>query len=114
MNADKIAQFEKAFSGDTSGSTRECACGKFYYNPDGSWDWDEGELERLEATGIVSEYAIGNVFIDGVEYCDCCDCWHEKALLVMAFIDNNVYAITRYITAERARLERMAQSYPKI
>lgn len=43
-----VKLFCDVFSPPYSGAVRFCHCGKIYYNPDGGWDWNEGELEGYE------------------------------------------------------------------
>ncbi len=48
MNREKLDNFERAFHAGTSGCTRACNCGRVFYDVENSYDWEDGELERLE------------------------------------------------------------------
>ena len=85
---EKIEIFEEAFKNMTAGHYRQCACGEEYYNSNGGWDWEEGELEALEkdkkATDL--DYSVGTLSFEGKEYCLDCKCWHKRALMIFGFL----------------------------
>ncbi len=85
----KIEIFEEAFQ-DTGivGSRRDCVCGNIFYNSNGGWDWEDGELEGLakniNATDV--DYSVGTITFEGKGYCLDCTCWHKRALMIFRFL----------------------------
>lgn len=47
----KIEIFEEAFRSGVGHSEFTYCCGKVFYNSNGGWDWEDGELEELEKSG---------------------------------------------------------------
>ena len=84
----KIEIFEEAFCDHLGGSYRECDCGKIFYNSNGGWDWEDGELEALEKSedAIDLDYSIGEVYFEGRRYVIDCKCWHKRALVIFNFL----------------------------
>jgi len=106
----RFDNFQEAFRSGCSGCRRECECGKVYYNPDGGWDWNEGELEDLEKyNAIALDYTVGTLVIDGEEYVTDCDCWHEKAKKIIAWMERNKYAFVEYLQLEKKRKQKEFQ-----
>ena len=91
--------FEEAFS-DHHGSARgTCQCGQEYYNPDGGWDWEEGELEALEKSNAIAlDYSVPYMTINGREYIMGCKCNQELKPLEN-FLLNHQRQIAEYLTA---------------
>lgn len=116
MDSDKFENFERAFRDGVAGAVRTCHCGKCYYNPDGNWDFDDGEIERLEkdpnATPL--EYACGDITIEGRAYVDGCDCWHNRAQEIIGFIDDHARKIAEYLTLEKRRKQALADEAPVV
>ena len=80
---DKIEIFEIAFRSGVGHSRMECVCGKVFYNSNGRWDWEDGELEELKKSNATDlDYTVGSVFFEEKEYCLDCDCWHKRALVI--------------------------------
>jgi hypothetical protein len=108
--------FERAFSTRTSGARRECPCGRIFYNPNGGWDWDDGELESLgknaQATGL--DYAVGEIDFEGVGFCIDCECWHERALRMLNWIVAHDEAIAEFLSEEKKRKTREANRSPVV
>lgn len=114
MNSEKQINFEVAFGG-TGGSVRICECGKTFYNSDGGWDWEDGELERLEKNDAIDlDHAVGDLFFNGTMYVDACDCWHAKAERLMGWIDDNAHRIAHYLNSEKKREQAEADSMPVV
>lgn len=91
---DKLEIYETAFRGGTGHSRFECNCGKVFYNSNGKWDWEEGELETLEGTGATDlDHTVGTVLFEEKEYSADCDCWHERALLICDFLISHNHQI---------------------
>lgn len=113
---DQRENFERAFSSHTSGCVRTCDCGRTFYDCENSYDWDKGELEKLQkdkkATPV--EYSVGTLILDGKELCMDCDCWHERAGHIMAFMDRYDHQIAEWLTLEKKRKQRMADASPVV
>jgi len=103
-----IASFEDAFRAGGGGCLRECRCGRVFYDTANSWDWNEGELDALDANENATgcSFAIGEILIGGTSYADACDCWHAVASRYVEFFDENAERIAAYYNAERERLQR--------
>lgn len=114
MDKIKFDNFECAFDMHTGGCRHTCACGKTYYNSDGGWDWDEGELEKLKAdeNAIDLDHAVGLIYLEGCEFVMDCDCWHKRAEHVMAFIDAHAQQIADYLRLEKIRKQIIADVSP--
>jgi hypothetical protein len=109
--------FERAFSSKFSGCRRQCACGKeFYHDCAGAWDWNEGELEALRAdpSATALDYTPGGVMIYGVEHCNACTCWLEKAQRIITWLEGNVPHITEYLRLKKEALEAEAETFAKL
>jgi len=110
----KIENFETAFHDNSGHCSLMCACGKTYYNEDGGWDWQEGELEKLhnDKNAINVDCSVGGVQFEGAEYANVCDCWHKRAEKIIKFIDAHAYSIAEYLTLEKKRKQLIADSSP--
>lgn len=111
-----IKSFENSFSDGVGSCRATCDCGKEYYNIDRGWSWEEGELEELEADSNASaiEWSIGYVTFEGRTYVIDCNCWHERAKLIMNFIDNHSRKIAKYLKEERKRKQLELNNIPVI
>lgn len=64
------------------GCRAECGfCKRETYNPNGGWDWNEGELEGLDRRNeedsdkcIAVDYSVGIAYLDGKQYVVGCPC----------------------------------------
>jgi hypothetical protein len=114
--SEKQLNFERAFSGGTAGCVRRCECGKQYYDGVQSYDWEEGELEKLQADPKARhlEYAPGDVVFEGCSYVDACDCWHKRADKIMGFLDAHAHQIAEYLTLEKKRKQSIADDAPVV
>ncbi len=112
----KLENFERAFSSGTGGCVRTCNCGVRFYDNDGSYDWEEGELDGLRAdpTARALEHTVGDISFEGKEYVDACDCWHERALKLMDWIDGHAYKVADYLTLEKKRKQEEADRSPVV
>lgn len=107
----KIDNFERAFRVPVSSCRGECHCGKVFYTSCGGWDFEEGEIERLEEIGATDvEYAIGYVRLEGKEYVDSCDCRNERVDTILNFIDSHAYQIADYLNITSRQLSDKAKS----
>lgn len=112
---DDLLNMYKSFNGSTGGCRNKCHCGKEYYNEDGGWDWEDGEIEKLEKSDAINvEYSIGVVQFEGKEYVDVCDCWHDRARHIKGFLDTHTWGIAEYFKLKKADLLERANSFPEI
>lgn len=111
-----LGSFEKAFSDKVGSCRAQCACGKQYYNPDGGWHWEDGELEALEAdqNATALDCSVGYVTFEGTTYVIDCNCWHERAKRISAFLDTHMQKIADYFKEERLRKTEEAAAVPSI
>ena len=113
---EKIEIFEEAFRDHCTGSRRECDCGKMFYNSNGGWDWEDGELEALEKSNTATDldYSVGTLTFEGKEYCLDCSCWHKRALMIFRFVMTHNSPIVELFRAvkkyELAKAENIAIS----
>lgn len=114
--SEKLENFERAFSGHSAGCRRRCDCGRQYYDGVQGYDWEEGELEALEADSeaVRLEYAPGDLMFEGAQYVDACDCWHKRAEQIMRFIDGHAVQIAEYLTLEKKRKQATADASPVV
>ena len=109
----KLDRFGRAFSSGSGGCRRTCECGREFYNPSGGWDWEPGELEKLDkGTAQSLDWTVGTIILEGTEYVEDCDCWHPRAEKIMAFLDANAAAIADYLNGEKADARAGAQWMP--
>ena len=111
----RLKSFEQAFQ-DHSGSCRgDCECGRVFYNPDGGWTWEEGEIEALGKQGATSlPWSIGYVCFEGRRYVVDCECWHERARKIADWLSAHDEAIAAYLTEEKKRKQAEAQRSPTV
>lgn len=108
-----LENFERAFTTSHGSCRAKCECGREFYNPDGGWDWEEGELEALEKSGAKAlDWTVGEIWLEGKEYVPDCDCWHPRAVKIIAFVRSHGGAIAEFLTLEKARKQREADSSP--
>jgi hypothetical protein len=93
-----------------------CACGREFFNSDGGWDWEEGELDKLleDPNTTNLEYSVGFVEFEGVSYVMACDCWVERAEQVCNFIDGHAHEIASYLTLEKDLAVAKAAAMPTV
>ena len=111
----KQESFAEAFRSNCGGCRRTCECGREFYNPDGGWTWETGELEGLElrkATAL--DYTVTTVGFEGKELVMDCDCWHPRAKQIMSFLDGHADAIAKYLTNEKKRKQSEADRSPVV
>jgi len=106
----KLENFEIAFASGGSGCSHECQCGKQFYNPDGGWDWEEGEIERLEKSGAERlDYSVSTVIFEGKAFVLDCTCWNERAEKIISWMDEHKRAFVKYLQLERERKQQEFQ-----
>ena len=110
-----IETFENAFKTSRGSCQGVCECGKQFYNSDGGWSWEEGEIEDLEEENATNlDWSVGFVRFEGKEYCRDCNCWHRKAERLMSFIDSHSHQIANYLNSEKKRKLKEASRMPNI
>ena len=111
-----MKNFELAFDSRTGSCARQCECGKQFYNPDPSWDFEEDELEsyKKDPAAISLNCSVGGISFEGAEYVYECDCWKERADKVMKFIDGHAYEIAEYLILEKKRRTSDAEASPVV
>lgn len=111
-----IESFETAFNEKVGSCNAVCACGRTFYNHPGGWDWEDGELERLEKdeSATCLQWSVGFVRFEGETYVIDCDCWHKRAKRMMAFIDSHGHQIAEYLRIEKERKLKEANEMPEV
>ncbi|MDH4319892.1 MAG: hypothetical protein OEV73_00185 [Desulfobulbaceae bacterium] len=111
-----LKSFEQAFGDGLGSSTGQCACGAVFYNPDGGWDWEDGELEgyRGMADAVELDYAVGFLSFEGAQYVLDCECWHSRAEKIMKFLDSHAHKIVDYMHLEKERAVAEAAAMPTV
>lgn len=107
--------FEISFR--TSGTSRmQCQCGKFYYNSNGQWDWEDGELEEYHADkeSIDVDYTIGRLVFNNSEYADACNCWQDDAARVYHWLIAHRYSVVDFYCKVKESLEVEAERFPTV
>lgn len=112
----KLRSFEQAFSGNISGCSMECDCGKTYYDNYNSYDWYEGELEALEESpnAFAVGHSVGVLYLNGKEFVAVCDCWHDVAIKFCEKMDANAFEIAQYLSTEKRRFSEEAAAMPTV
>ena len=107
--------FERAFRANVAGCRQRCECGVEYWDAyNRGYSWEEGELEALEADPKAKglDHAVGFVEFEGRRYVDGCSCWHERAKRIIGFIEAHAGEIAEFLTLEKARKMREAETAP--
>ena len=91
-------------------------CGREFFDDHNSYDWEEGELEklRLDPKATAVDYSVGTICFEGREYVMDCDCWHERARKIKAWLDGHDHRIAEYLTLEKQRLQAAADNAPTV
>lgn len=112
----RLTVFERAFGGSAGSCRRSCECGREFYNPDGGWSWENGELEALAANPNATsiEWSVGTVEFEGRFYVPDCTCWHERALKIIAWMEGHVESIAEYFKLENKRRSKEAARFALI
>ena len=89
--ADPTEHFIRVFRDMGAGCVRTCdRCGLTAFNSEGMWDWDEGELEKLQKAAEEDpksfrdvDHSVGGYVIWGIFISEVCECGPlvEKMLL---------------------------------
>lgn len=107
--------FEEAFSDDSASCRGFCQCGKGFYNTDGGWDWEDGEIDEMKKNGYVEiPYAIKTIYFEGKEYIDSCDCWQDRATALISFIQSHGHSIVDFLSLVKDYKVSEAQALPEM
>lgn len=111
-----IESFKEAFHTGVGSCRGQCECGVQFYNSDGGYDFNEGELEELEKMSDSRDIDCSVAFVDfeGIEYVYQCDCWEERAMKIMQFIDDHSHGIAQYLRLEKERMQSEANNMPTV
>ena len=113
-------EFMAAFRAPIAGCSRMCHCGRTHFdNSDNMWDWNDGELEELQARHnddpdlcVAHDHAIGCYVIDGKEYVLDCPC--QGGASIEKWIIRHSHAIAAFLNARVERLKREAEAAPTV
>lgn len=112
----QIDKFEEAFISYVGSCNRICNCGKEFYNDHWSWGWADGELDALRAdpNAVSIDTSVGLIMIDGKEYVPNCNCWHERAMQIINFINSHKHQIARYLNTEKEYQAKKVAMLPTV
>jgi hypothetical protein len=98
--------FQDAFSSNSGGCRRRCACGREHFDIclSNGWSWNEGELEGLKARSKAEP----DLYIDHNEFVMGCPCGY--AVKAEKFIRQNAGSIKRYLDAWSKELKAKAEA----
>ena len=108
--------FEMAFDSHRGRNTMQCKCGKKFYNSDGGWDFEDGELEALrkDPNAVDLDCSVSILEFEGSQYVMDCECWKKRAEKIMQFLDFHKHQIAQYFRLEKLRFQNEANEYPQI
>jgi hypothetical protein len=117
--AEQMAQlqsFEEAFDNDGSAARETCDCGRIFYNPDGGWTWEPGELVSLATNPNATPLAWGveMVIFEGKHYVKDCPCWKPRAMKIMQWLQAHAHSIAEFLTLEKKRKQQAADAMPTV
>lgn len=104
-----MTQFEnfiKAFGDGISDIHEVCYCGKVYYEID--------EIDEKLVGAVPLDGSVKTITFEGKTYVIDCECWRERAELIMGFIDSHNHEIADYLNAEKKRMTEEADSLPTV
>lgn len=114
MSRDAVDLIEAAFGGGFGGAHMTCSCGRTFYCHDDSFEWEDGELESLESddSAVCLQWSPSMFVFEGREVARDCDCWHERARRVAAWLRDNAYEVARFLALDKRRaVENAAQMF---
>lgn len=114
---EKVRQrFERAFSDGGGGSVRQCVCGREFYNSNGGWDWNDGELELLRAKADATDlpWAVSGVYFEGQFFVADCDCWTARAARIVGWIRHHDHQIVTLLKLDKQAAIDAAQAKPVV
>lgn len=112
----ELKSFENAFSDMHGGCRGVCHCGREFYNSDGGWTWEDGELEALRANPNATDLAwsVGGLVFERRTYVPDCPCWHARASVLIRFINAHGRQIADFLTEEKRRKVAEAARLPVV
>ncbi len=106
-------EFELSFNSGCSGCRRECECGRVHFDTYNRYDWEEGELARLEelaaaepAKYIAHDHSIGVMEMAGLSVVMGCPC--KKLVPYERFLRGHAHGIADYLKRRAALMEKDA------
>ena len=114
---DKLKIFEDAFYDHGGGIVRTCECGVTHYNDSSdAYGWEDGELDKLHADpkAVPLDRDAFEMSFEGRRYVTQCQCWHERAKMIMRFLDSHGHSIAIYFRLEKERKTKEAEDSPEI
>lgn len=115
--SDQLENFERAFRAGTAGCVRTCNCGKVYYhNEEAGYGWEHGEFRRLTMNedSKALDYCPSDIWFEGVEYVDACDCWHGRARAIIGWMSKHDRQIAEFLSLEKKRKQAIADESPVV
>ena len=111
MDAEKRGNFIAAFTSNSGGCRCSCHCGREFYDPNGGWDFEDGEIEKLQADANATalDYSVETIIFDGREYVTDCTCWLKRAERIVEWMDHHIYQIADYLQLEKDRKQQEAK-----
>jgi len=106
VNDQKLENFIASFhSLGGGGFGVECNCGRLFYNSTGGWTWEEGELEQWEADkqSVDLDWPVCTLIFEDKEYVIDCECWKERAAVLVKWMDGHAKQIAAYLSLEKQR-----------
>ena len=112
---DLVPIYQEAWGSHSAGCSFMCDCGRIFYDPEGPWDWEPGELEELERNPNATAlgYGAGHFYVRGKEVSHDCDCWHEEVENLINGLEDNLEKIERYMAARKQAMEAYLESLSK-
>ena len=105
--------FSKVFDSGYGGCVRTCECGITHFDCYNTWDWEEGELERLQDQAkehpdryVEVEGSIGTMEIDNIQIVWGCSC--DLAKKHERFIRNHASKLAQYLNEYATKLRKAA------
>lgn len=105
----KLERFAAAFDSHRGSCRGVCNCGKEFYNSSGGWDFEKGELAELESNEATDlDWSVSFIEFEGKEFVRDCDCWHDRAERIMAFLNGHHNEIAEYLNNEIKEMKAAA------
>jgi len=109
-------EFERGFSTNGAGCRTTCICGRVFYNPNGGWDWEDGELDALAADPNATpvDWSCGEIIIDGRAFALDCSCWHERGRRILEWCLGHDDEIAEFLKEVKTAKELAARVAPTV
>jgi hypothetical protein len=116
VEAGALESFEEGFRSRVCGAERQCDCGRVFYNPDHTWTWDEGEIEKLAANlnATALGWAVETIEFEGRYFVRDCDCWKARATKIIQWLRAHDTEIAAFFGEEKKRKLAEAARAPEV